>query len=407
MTAFASGAFERLAAVAPTSGALAWLLVLCMIDAPAPVLAPLLVAGIGLAVALAMTRHGAGWASRRLLVRKLPLPLALFAAVILINVALQEFLVDAISRPYFVNLLTLHILLLAWAWIATPRSAAAWREVHLWSWRLLALLTAIVILQAMVRELLGTYLDVRLWITGVPSRSGVEEGTEGLRPTSMFAEPSNHAIITFLLALVNRLTGTDPAAQSRSSAVAVVSCLVSASGIGLLLAAVLTVELVVRLIAHALRRGAAGPVALGVLWTGSALLAWSPQALEPQALQRIVEPSTGYDPLAVRAFVPARIWRFEPDEHLLGTGIANYASLEQGLTLYDSSFALGAYYQAGVAAVAMLAWLVLAATRRHSWAAATLVMALLATKMSLIAPMFWGLCMLLDRGSRCPSLGRA
>ena len=407
-TVAAPGALAAwLAAAAPTASALGWLLVLCLIDAPAPVLAPLLLAGIGLALALAMARHGAFRAGRGLLVRRLPLPLALFAGVMLLNVALQEHLVDAISRPYFLNLLTLHALLLAWAWIATPRSAAAWHAVHAWTWRLLALLTAIVVMQALVRELLGTYLDVRLWISGVPSRSGVEEGTEGLRPTSVFAEPSNHAIISFLLALLHRLTGSSASDRNRAAVTAIVSCVVSASGIGLLLAAVLGIELGVRLLAHAVRRAGAGPVVLGALWACSALLGWSPSTLEPAAIQRIVEPSTGYDPVAARAFVPQRIWRFEPDEHLIGTGIANYASLDEGLTQYDSSFALGAYYQAGVAVIAMLGWLVFATRRRPSWFAAALVVALLTTKMSLIAPMFWGLCMLLDRGSRCASLGRA
>ncbi len=411
----------RAAVRAPDVAAIAWLVVLCLIDAPAPVLAPVLLAGMALALVpvllpvpvpvpvlapmpapmLAARRRRAALALRARLQRPLALPLALFGALLLLNVALQAQLVDVPSQPYFVNIVVLQALLVAWAWIATPRSAEAWRAVHVWSWRLLALLTAIVVVQALVRDLLGHYLDLRLWLTGVPSRSGVEEGSEGSRPTSVFAEPSNHAIVTFLLALIHRVTGP---ARHRAAVAALLSSLVSASGIGLMLAAVLALGLAGRALAGAGRRLGAGLLGLAALWLASVLVALAPQGLAPAALQRILDPSTGYDPVAVRSFVPQRIAQFEPAEHLLGTGIANYASLDEGLTQYDSSFALGAYYQAGVLALWMLVWLVLAAWRRHSRFAAVLVVALLATKMSLIAPMFWGLCMLLDRRSRCASL---
>jgi hypothetical protein len=97
----------------------------------------------------------------------------------------------------------------------------------------------------------------------------------------------------------------------------------------------------------------------------------------------------------VRAFVPERIAGFEPIEHLLGTGVANYAGLDEGLTQYDSSFALGVYYQAGLFGLVLLLLTLRATWRCHGVGAAAMLLMLLATKLSLLAPAVWAICALL------------
>ena len=380
-----------------------WLLGLCLLDANATVMVILLGASFAVDFWFARTtmerRTTAVWRRLSQCLRAPPPQAVLFALLMLFNVACQTALVDTASQPYMMNILALHTVILAWACTTTPRGGLALAAVHHWSKVFISVLTALIVMQVLVREIAGEYVDLRFLITGQVSRSGITEGTVGVRPTSVFEEPSNHAIMVFMLLFVNRLTGPR---RLWLSAVTLLSCLLSHAGIGLMLALYLLLDGISSTEARShLRRNTLAVltslIAVAVLctwfdvWTSLTAVATS-----------MTNPETRYDPVAVRLFIPELIANFTAAQHLVGTGLTNYASLPEGLTQYDSSFALGVYYQAGVTGLALMLLTVRSVWHKHSARLAIMVMVLFATKLSLIVPAFWGVAALLE----CQTLRR-
>ena len=371
-----------------------WLSMVCVIDANGVVLSVLL--ALACAVDAWLLGRGAHPRLRLHLWRQRwqqpPLQFLVFGAVMLLNVALQSWLVLAASRPYFSNLMILYGLLLTWACLTTPQDAPARRALHHWSMVFICVLSGLLLMQLAAHQLLGMNLDMREWITGEPSRSGTQEGTEGSRPTSVFAEPSNHAVVVFALTFIHNLCGPR---RAWLSVVSLLSCLLNNSGIGMLLALFVLVDEGSRLIDRSTLRS---PRVIGglMLVLAAATVAGVPGLVE-KAYDRVAHPDTAYDPVAARVFVPQRIADFSPVEHLLGTGIANYASLDEGLTQYDSSFALGVYFQTGTLGLVVMILTLWRAWVAHSTRAALMLAMLFATKMSLIAPVFWALAALLGQ----------
>jgi hypothetical protein len=358
-----------------------------------------MVAVLGLSVAFelwALTRAvPANQRMRAFLARLYSAPpqLIFFAFMMILNVALEERLSHADSRPYAFNFFVLHAVILIWACVSTPRTRAAREALHFWASSFVVLFSVLLLVQIVGQQVFEISIDFREVFTGEPARSGIEEGTSGLRPTSLFEEPSNHAIVIFLLTFIARVTGPR---RGWLTAVSAFSCLFNNSGAGLMLAVFLVVEEIsyqasVRRIGLPL---IASCVALMVL----VLAGLEASGTKVMAVERIFRPQTNYDPVAVRLFVPNAILNFEPLDHLLGTGVSNYASFKDGVTLSDSSFVLGTYYQIGMLGLVMVLSTLRAAWTAHSARAALMLMMLFMTKLGLTSPIFWALTALLASG---------
>ncbi len=338
-----------------------------------------------------------GWQARcESLVQRLhwpPLHFLLFSFVILLNVALQQFLVQPDSQPFAVNILLLHAFILLWAYLTVPDSRAARESLHFWAMVFIAVFSTLLFVQSVAYNRFNLIVDFREILTGAASNSsGSDEGSQGMRPTSVFDEPSNHALVIFALLFLVRITGPR---RLWITVLATASCLLNNSGLGLLLASFLAVE---EASYQATIRRVGVPLAVAaVALMALAVVVNEVPSMKLAALERIVNPQNQYDPIAVRLFVPNSIAKFEPIEHLIGTGISNYASFKDGITQYDSSFILGVYYQAGILGLLMIMYTLYRAWIAHSRRAALMLLVLYVSKLGLLAPMFWGISALLDR----------
>jgi hypothetical protein len=322
--------------------------------------------------------------------RSPPPQVLIFAGIVLMNLALEHILVEAVSRPFLFNNLLFQSAVLLWACLVTPNQRAARGTLHRWATLFVCALGTMLLVQVVLYGGLGYNFDIRELLTGQASRSGLEEGTEGERPTAIFVEPSCLAISVFTLNFVARLTGPR---QVWLTAVTALTCLLNNSGIGLFLALFLLVEEAVTQLKQHL-------VLVPVIVMGLTAMVWLAASLEMgefklHALDQIFRPSTNYDPISVRMYVPLRILHFDSLEHIIGSGIANFAAFKDGITQYDSSFALGVYYQIGLLGVPILLLTLYSAWRAHSFSAFLTMGALFATKMALQTPPFWALVALL------------
>jgi hypothetical protein len=372
-----------------------WLGVVLLIDASGPVL--LIAAGFATAVDmwLRTIRSRSQFSADALAAvhPRLPVAFLLFGLMVVVNVLFQSMFVDAESSPYLLNIVVTHLCLLFWAYITAPSDRLVISAIHKWSMIFICVLSGLLFVQILWRENFGTYLDFRLLLTGEASRSASEEFDDGARPTSLFAEPSNHAIAVFLLAFVHSVCGR------RSfwlALVAMASCLLTNSSMGALLALYLLIDEGVRHI-HVqpgrllnslllLLGGVVVVLGLAYVLDASDIIAL--------AYERVIAPESPYDPIAVRLYVPLRIAEFSVFQHLLGSGIANYASFPEGLTLNDSSLILAAYFQMGIAGLVLLWAPVRAYAKNHSWRLALMLLALYVTKLGLLMPAFWALAAL-------------
>jgi hypothetical protein len=322
----------------------------------------------------------------------------MFVGIMLLNLALEHILVEQVSRPFLFNNLALNCVLLGWACLTTPNSRAARAALHRWATVIICALAAFLFLQLVLYYGLGLVLDIRDLLTGEASRSGIEEGSEGERPTTIFVEPSCLAIVAFGLTLIARLTGPQ---QTWLTVVAGLTCLLNNSGIGLFLAAFLFVEeALLRLKKHLVLAPLLVAVVASVAWLAAVTDATDFKLF---ALDQILHPTTRYDPVAMRMYVPLRILNFDGWDHLMGLGIANYAAFKDGFTQYDSSFLLGMYYQTGLLGMPILVLTLVTLWRVHSLRAAVMMMALYATKLSFSCTLFWALICLTQFGKAvCP-----
>jgi hypothetical protein len=322
----------------------------------------------------------------------------MFVGIMLLNLALEHVLVEQVSRPFLFNNLALNAVLLVWACLTTPNSRAARVALHRWATAIICALAALLFVQLVLYYGLGFALDIRNLLTGEASRSGIEEGTEGERPTTIFVEPSCLAIVTFALTLIVRLTGPQ---HTWLTAVAGLTCLLNNSGIGLFLAGFLFVEeALMRLKKHLVLAPLLVAVAASVAWLAAVS---DSTEFKLFALDQILHPTTRYDPVAMRMYVPLRILNFDGWDHLMGLGIANYAAFKDGFTQYDSSFLLGMYYQTGLLGMPMLVLTLVTIWRVHSLRAAVMMATLYATKMSFSCTLFWALICLTQYGKAvCP-----
>jgi hypothetical protein len=325
---------------------------------------------------------------------KVPLATWWFVGVMLINVAFADMLVEQVSRPFFMNILILHTVVLVWACLTTPASIAARTALHRGAAALICVFGAILLVQVVLQFGFEYTLDVREFLTGEPSRSGIEEEKPGERPTSVFEEPSNLAVVAFLLLFIARLTGPN---TLWLTLVAALTCLLNNSGIGFFLAAYLFAEAAIVKLKQHLVLVPLIVAAILALVAVTVLVDFGEFKIGP--LERILRPQTRYDPVAVRMFIPLSIANYDAWEHLLGTGIANYAAFKDGLTQYDSGLALGLYYQTGLLCVPFLLGLLYLAWRVGSWSALAMMLVLFTTKVSPVMPGFWGLIVLLAMGT--------
>jgi hypothetical protein len=373
-----------------------WLLAICAIDFSSKFSFTLMISSALLDLwfvsRLAQPGQGARAAVAQVAqrLRAPPPQVLMFGGIVLLNLSLEHILVEPVARPFLFNIVLLQVVILVWACLTTPNSRAARASLNRWATLFICALAAIVVVQSLLYGGFGYNLDLRQMLTGEPSRSGIEEGSEGERPTAIFEEPSNLAITVFTLNFIARLTGTR---HAWLTAVAGMTCLLNNSGIGLILASFLIAEeAIARLKRHLVL------VPLLVLVFGS--LAWLGATMDLgdfklHALEQIIRPTTRYDPVAARMYVPWRISNFSSLEHIIGTGMANFAAFKDGFTQYDSSFLLAVYYQTGMLGIPMLLVTLFAAWRVHSLGAAFTMAALFATKMSLLTPAFWALVALM------------
>jgi hypothetical protein len=375
---------------------LIWMVCFCMIDSTARSM--VLVMGSACLLDLFLFSRSVP-AHRRLQafssrLRMPPFQFLLFAVVLLVNVTLQHRLVEADARPFALNILVLHAAILLWAYWTAPDTRAAREGLHFWALVFVAVFSALLFVQSALYTAFDMTVDFREILTGTASRSaGVEEGTDGLRPTSLFEEPSNHAVIVFALTFLARITGPR---YVWLTVLSTLSCLLNNSGIGLVLAVFLVVEEVSY---QASIRRVGVPLMVAVIaLMALAFLGYEASNIKLLAVEQVIRPQTRYDPVAVRLFVPNAIANFEPMQHLLGTGVSNYASFKDGITQYDSSFILGVYYQIGALGLVMMVYTLHRAWVVHSLRAAVMLLMLFVTKMSLLAPTFWAIAVLLDQG---------
>jgi hypothetical protein len=393
--------------------AMVWLATVALIDASG------LFLPIAVAVAVALDSLLRGLAQRRLADleaeksrrrQRVPPEFWLFGAMLAMNVALRSVFVDAESAPYALNIVFTHFVLLIWAWLAAPTDDRMLLALHRWSRIFIYVLSGLLFLQIAWREAFGSYLDIRLLLTEEASRSAVDEFSEGSRPTSLFAEPSNHAVVVFVLIFIHSLTGRRTALVAF---VAACSCLLTSSSMGALLALILLIDALGRHV-HPIRWLRTNSLALLVVPVTIvlALAVTDVSDIFARALAQVLTPETGYDPIAVRLYVPLTIAEFEAYQHLFGSGLTNYASFPEGLTLNDSSLLLAAYFQMGLCGLILLFLPLRACFRQHGWRAAFLLSALYLTKLGLLVPAFWGLALLVRqrgvqlRAPRVSTIGR-
>ena len=322
-----------------------------------------------------------------------PLQFLIFASVILLNVALQHVLIQADSKPFAVNILLVHAFIILWAYLTVPDSRAARESLHFWALVFVVVLSTLLFVQSVAYNVFELNLDFREMLAGTPSNSsGSEEGTEGMRPTSIFDEPSNHALVVFALLFLARITGPR---NFWFTVLAAASCLLNNSGLGLLLTTFLAVE--EASYQATIRRVGVPFVMATVALIALTLVMFGTPDVKLAAVERIVHPQNRYDPIAVRMFVPNSIANFEPIQHLIGTGISNYGSFKDGITQYDSSFILGVYFQTGILGLVMIGCTLYRVGVVHSKRAALMLLVLYLTKMGLLAPLFWGITALVER----------
>ncbi len=349
---------------------------------------------------LAPAGDGARWVVSNVTARFKQMPPQgwMFVGIMLLNLALEHVLVEQVSRPFLFNNLALNCVLLGWACLTTPNNRASRVAVHRWATVIICALAVLLFVQLMLYYGLGIALDIRDLLTAEASRSGIEEGSEGERPTTIFVEPSCLAIVAFGLTLITRLTGPQ---HTWLTVVAGLTCLLNNSGIGLFLAAYLFVEeALTRLKKHLVLAPLLVAVVASVAWLAAVTDATDFKLF---ALDQILHPTTRYDPVAMRMYVPLRILNFDSWDHLMGLGIANYAAFKDGFTQYDSSFLLGMYYQTGLLGMPMLVLTLVTLWRVHSLRAAAMMAALYATKMSFSCTLFWALICLTQYGKAvCP-----
>jgi hypothetical protein len=372
-----------------------WIVCVCLFDAQAPTMVTVL--GLSVAFELwALTRAAPPNERLRAVLARLyrpPPQLIFFAFMMILNVALEERLSHADSRPYAFNFFVLHTVILIWAYVSAPNTRAAREALHFWASSFVVLFSALLLVQIVGQQVFEISIDFREFFTGEPARSGIEEGTSGQRPTSLFEEPSNHAIVIFLLTFIARVTGPR---RGWLTTVSAFSCLLNNSGAGLMLAVFLVVEEISY--QASVRRIGLPLIASCVALTVLVLIGLDASNTKVMAVERILRPQTHYDPVAVRLFVPNAILNFQPLDHLLGTGVSNYASFKDGITLSDSSFVLGVYYQIGVLGLVMLLSTLRAAWTAHSARAALMLLMLFITKVGLTSPVYWALTALLASG---------
>jgi hypothetical protein len=394
--------------------AMVWLATVALIDAGG------LFLPIAVAVAVAFDNLLRGLAPRRLADagavksqrrQTVPAEFWLFGAMLAMNVAFRSMFIDAESAPYALNIVLTHLVMLMWAWLAAPTDDRMLLALHRWSQVFIYVLSGLLFMQIALREAFDSYLDLRLLLTGEASRSAVAEFSEGSRPTSLFAEPSNHAVVVFVLTFVHSLTGRQTALLA---VVAACSCLLTSSSMGALLALILLIDTVGRHV-HPIRWLRTNSPALLVVPVTIVLVLAATDVSDvfARVLAQVLTPETGYDPIAVRLYVPLAIAEFEAYQHLFGSGLTNYASFPEGLTLNDSSLLLAAYFQMGMCGLILLFLPLRVCLRKHGWRAAFLLSALYLTKLGLLVPAFWGLAVLVrqrgveHRAPRVPMKGRA
>jgi hypothetical protein len=385
-----------------------WLLCACIIDLSTKGMTVWLVSACALDLWLlgraAQPGHGAQLAMQhvKLRFRKVPLAVWWFVGVMLLNLALEEYLVERVSRPFLINILILHGIILVWACLTTPATRAARAALHQGATVLICLFGGILLVQLVLQFGLDYTLDVREILTGEASRSGIEEDKPGERPTAVFVEPSNLAVMVFLLTFIARLTG--PTA-TWLTIVAALTCLLNNSGIGFFLAAYLFAETAVAKLKQHLVLVPLIVAAVLALVAATVLIDFGDLKIGP--LERILRPQTRYDPVAVRLYIPLSIANYDAWQHLIGTGIANYAAFKDGFTQYDSSFVLGLYFQTGLLSVPFMLAILYSAWRVGSWRALAMMLVLFSTKISPVMPGFWGLVVLLAlRSAVRPELKR-
>jgi hypothetical protein len=385
-----------------------WLLCICIIDLSTKGMALALVTACTLDLWLlsraAQPGQGTSMAMAHIKLRfhKVPLTVWWFVGVMLLNLALEEVLVERVSRPFLINILILHGIMLVWACLTTPASHAARAALRQGATVLICVFGAILLVQLVLQFGVGYTLDVREILTGEASRSGIEEDKPGERPTAVFMEPSNLAVVVFMLLFVARLTGP---ASTWLTVVAALTCLLNNSGIGFFLAAYLLAETaLVKLKQHLVL---VPLIVAAVLALAAATVMIDFSELKIGPLERMLRPQTRYDPVAMRLYIPLSIANYDAWQHLIGTGIANYAAFKDGYTQYDSSFVLGLYFQTGLLSVPFMLAVLYSAWRVGSWRALGMMLVLFATKISPIMPGFWGLIVLLAlRGAVRPVPGR-
>jgi hypothetical protein len=383
---------------------LMWLLAVLLFDFPPRLTGALLVAFCALDLWFLSRLAPAGESLRWVVshvagrLKRVPPQVWLFVVIMLLNLALEHILVEQIARPYLFNNLMLNGILLAWACLTTPDSRAARVALHRWATVIICALAALLLVQLVLYNGIGFALDIRQMLTGEASRSGVEEGSEGERPTTIFVEPSCLAIIAFGLTLITRLTGPR---HTWLTLVAALTCLLNNSGIGLFLAGYLFAEEALgQLKKHLILAPLLAAVIVSVLWLA---VETDVTDFKLTALEQILRPTTRYDPVAMRMYVPMRILNFDSWDHLVGLGIANFAAFKDGFTQYDSSFLLGVYFQTGLLGMPMLVLTLIATWRVHSLRAALMMATLFATKVSLSCTLFWALvCLTNNSKAVCP-----
>ena len=372
-----------------------WIACVCMFDAQATTM----VAVLSFCIAFelwALTRSAPASQRLRAVLARLyspPPQLIFFAVMMLLNVAFEEHFTQADSRPYAYKFFLLHSVILVWAYVSTPNTRTSRDALHFWASCFAVAFSALLLIQVVAQHSLDITIDFREIFTGEPSRSSLEEGSSGHRPTSLFEEPSNHAVVVFLLTFIARITGPRYAWLTLVSAL---SCLLNNSGIGLFLAVFLVLE-EISYQASVRRIGAPVLVACGAVAV-LVFIGLEAGDIKIMAVERILNPQNRYDPVAVRLQVPNAIMNFHPIEHLLGSGVSNYASFKDGITLSDSSFILGTYYQVGMLGLVMVLSTVRSAWAVHSVRAAVMLTVLFLTKIALTSPVFWALTTLLVRG---------
>lgn len=366
--------------------AILWLAILCMLDFGGPILAGAMLVAIFVDQLL---RTGAIplLSPHRVC---LPMEVRVFLLALVMNLAIPGLFIALESRAHVANVYVTYVTCLVWATFTAPSGRPMHQALNVWSRVLICVLSALLFTQVLTREITNEYLDIHMALTGEPARSSDIEFDEGSRPTSLFVEPSNHAIAIFLLMFVNTVTGSRP---GWLTIIGAASCLLTGSTMGAILAVYLVLDETITQVRRLARSGALLTFVLGVLIAVAIAISIDASDLLIYAIQRVLEPETPYDPVAARMFVPLAILDFTLPQHFLGTGVANFASFP-GVALADSSLFLVAYFQLGWLGLLVLAAPLRAYARAYSLQAALMLGAVYLTKIGLLLPAFWALAAL-------------